>query len=229
MPDIDVWTIDATAASASPNQPLEQLAINFGAPGDRREADGQLWMEYPVIAGDSAAVDIETNAEATPFQHHSSLLAGVERPWVLASGLENVTELRIGLTLKSPPPAETETKTDADKSASTPAQMTKDQPAELNEPSTPAQFTQITVEGTYDVTLYFANPPLATDQVRVFDVYAQDQLLLSDMRLDPNGDSPTTSMQHTLVDLQIRDKLHIRIEAKQGTPVLSGIELNRKH
>jgi outer membrane protein assembly factor BamB len=104
MPEIDVWTIDATAASASPEHLLERLAINFGAPGDRRQPDGQLWMEYPIVAGDSAAIEITTNAEAKPFQHHSSLVAGVARPWVLASGLEELTELQIGLRLKAAPP-----------------------------------------------------------------------------------------------------------------------------
>jgi outer membrane protein assembly factor BamB len=229
MPDIDVWTIDATAASASPDRPLEQLAINFGAPGDRREADGQLWMEYPVVAGDSAALDVVINPEARPFQNHSSLLAGLERPWVLASGLEQITELEIGLSLTPPAPAEEEKKADGEKSSTAVPPANNDQPAELSEPAAPVRFAQAAVDGTYTVTLYFANPPLATEQVRVFDVYAQDQLVLSDIRLDSTGEVPIATVQQTLKDLKLSDKLRLRFEAKQGSPVLSGIELKRQH
>ncbi len=102
MPDIDVWTIDATSANASFDKPIEQLAINFGAPGDRRERDGQLWMEYPAVAGESAPVKITVNPDAQYFQHHSSLIADAPRPWVLSSGVDNVTELQIRMRLDKP-------------------------------------------------------------------------------------------------------------------------------
>ncbi|MFG0262804.1 MAG: PQQ-binding-like beta-propeller repeat protein, partial [Novipirellula sp. JB048] len=102
MPDIDMWTIDLIANTATPEQLLERVAINFGAPGHRRQPDGQLWMEYPVMAADSIPIEIQTNPEAVPFQHHSSLVKGVERPWVLASGLEELTELTIGMRVKAP-------------------------------------------------------------------------------------------------------------------------------
>ncbi len=99
MPDVDVWTVEPTVATLDADEPLRQLAINFGAPGDRRERDGQLWLEYPAVAGDSAAVQIKLNDEARFFQNHSSLFTGTSRPWVSASGVEGVTELEIGLRL----------------------------------------------------------------------------------------------------------------------------------
>lgn len=92
----------ASVATTESDEPLRQLAINFGAPGDRREADGQLWLEYPSVAGDSAALQIKLNEERKFFQHHSSLIAGAQRPWVLASGVDGVTELEIGLRLAKP-------------------------------------------------------------------------------------------------------------------------------
>ncbi len=102
MPEIDVWTVDASTAQATPDSLIERLAINFGAAGDRRERDGQLWMEYPSMAGDSATVKIRVNADAKYFQNHSSLLSDTERPWVLSSGVDNLTELDIKLQVVKP-------------------------------------------------------------------------------------------------------------------------------
>ena len=102
MPDIDVWTVDATSARATPEKWIERLAINVGAPGDRRDADGQLWMEYPAVSGESAVVKVTVNPDARYFQHHSSLIVGAERPWVLSSGVDNLTELDIKLRLEKP-------------------------------------------------------------------------------------------------------------------------------
>ncbi len=102
MPDIDVWTVDTTNVNATPEKQVERLAINFGAPGDRRQPDGQLWMEYPPVAGDSAPLKIKLNADAKYFQNHSSLIVGAEQPWVLASGVDNITDLEINLRLEKP-------------------------------------------------------------------------------------------------------------------------------
>ena len=102
MPEVDVWTVDASTAQATPESLIERLAINFGAAGDRRERDGQLWMEYPSMAGDSATVKIRVNADAKYFQNHSSLLSDTERPWVLSSGVDNLTELDIKLQVLKP-------------------------------------------------------------------------------------------------------------------------------
>ncbi len=40
-----MWTVELTATKASPDQLVERLAINFGAPGDRRQA------RWPVVDG----------------------------------------------------------------------------------------------------------------------------------------------------------------------------------
>lgn len=101
MPEIDVWSVDLTSAMASEDKPIQQIAINFGAPGDRRDVDGQLWLEYPVVSGDAAPITIELNSEANYFQNHSSAMADTDRPWLLASGVENVSELCISLQTKN--------------------------------------------------------------------------------------------------------------------------------
>ena len=89
------------AAGASRNKDIHNLAINFGVPGDRIDEAGTLWLEYPAVAGESPPFTIELNSDATFFQHHSSILVDAQRPWLGASGIENVTDLRIGLRLES--------------------------------------------------------------------------------------------------------------------------------
>ena len=101
MPEIDVWSVDLTSTLASKDKPIQQVAINFGAPGDRRDADGQLWLEYPVVAGEAAPITIDLNSDVKYFQNHSSAMADTDRPWLLASGVENLRELRINLQTKN--------------------------------------------------------------------------------------------------------------------------------
>ncbi len=101
MPAIDVWSVNAQASVASSNPVLESVGINFGAPGDRRDADGYLWIEYPIVAGDSPPVNIQTNPEATYFQQHSSTVGDASQAWIAASGVDNITELRIDLDISA--------------------------------------------------------------------------------------------------------------------------------
>ncbi len=231
MPDIDMWTIDLIANSATPKQLLERMAINFGAPGHRRQPDGQLWMEYPVMTADSIPIDIETNAEAKPFQHHSSLVQGVERPWVLASGLEDLTELRIGMRVKSPPakPAADKAKSkakdkDEDAAAKTKAdasergaRLVATAPDDVDEPV-----------HRYDVRLHFSCSPIATVGRRVFDVYAQDELVLSDVTIDPVDGSGHETAEYLLEQVPIAGHLRLKFVPKQGTAVLAGIEIEKR-
>lgn len=374
MPDVDVWTVEPSVATTESEEPLWQLAINFGAPGDRREADGQLWLEYPPVAGDSAALQIKLNDEAKFFQHHSSLIAGASRPWVLASGVDGVTELEIGLRLAKPydpqkglpvehaeDDAEENEKGDVSlgssdlelveddgeqtvgvrfnhiqvargaKIRSASLLFTCDEPSDVStslliaieQSANAKRFTEtphdissrersrtevawkpeawtkgaeagksqqtpdlaklvqsivdradwqpgnslafvISGQGKriasaskgpssdgprllldadlvdvnevvsnntpsrYDVRLHFAAPPLEANNRRVFDVYAQDQLVASDVTLDPNGTDEQRATERLLKDLSLVGKLRLRFVPKQGQALLSGIELTRK-
>lgn len=95
MPEIDVWSVNGAVTKSASGQSIKRLGINFGAPGDRRDDRGLLWLEHPVIAGDSAPLAIVTNSEATYFQNHSASVTASDLPWVLASGIEGVTDIHI--------------------------------------------------------------------------------------------------------------------------------------
>jgi hypothetical protein len=100
MPEIGVWSIDHTAATAGRGKPIRSLGINFGAPGDRRDADGELWLEYPIVAGDSPPLAIQLNPQATFFRQHESEVDDADAAWILASGVENVTDIRVEMRLQ---------------------------------------------------------------------------------------------------------------------------------
>ena len=97
MPEVELWSVDDFAVGESLKQPIRHLGINFGAPGDRRDNNGNLWLEYPVVAGDSPNLEIQWNSEASLIQRHASSLDNNVYRWIYASGLKGVTNLDITL------------------------------------------------------------------------------------------------------------------------------------
>jgi outer membrane protein assembly factor BamB len=94
MPEMEMWTFFGASASKAP---VQRVGINLGAPGDRRDADGSLWLEYPAVGGPSPAVPIVTAPEKPAyFRRHSSQVEG-DRSWVTASGARGLTELTLTL------------------------------------------------------------------------------------------------------------------------------------
>jgi WD40 repeat protein len=76
--------------------PIKHLALNIGAPGHRRAADGRLWLnDYPfariTVAGENAGYGY--------YNRHPShiLSASSSVPWVLASGCRGIERLEVGL------------------------------------------------------------------------------------------------------------------------------------
>ena len=94
MPELEYWTFGATAKPG-------QLAINLGAPGDRRAPDGKLWVEHPSVGGNSAAAPVTIEpANAATFRLHSSAIKGDGLKWVAASGLRGVKTVKLKLEKK---------------------------------------------------------------------------------------------------------------------------------
>ena len=94
-PDVEVWT---TFPKLEVDGPITRVGMNLGAPGDRRSEEGTLWLEYPVVGGDSPDVAVETvPAQPRRFVHHSSRMLGEGPRWVGASGLEGLETLSLKL------------------------------------------------------------------------------------------------------------------------------------
>ncbi|MDA0918948.1 MAG: PQQ-binding-like beta-propeller repeat protein [Planctomycetota bacterium] len=103
MPEMEMWTVNIAAAAADVNseeRPVNRIGINFGAPGDRRDHNGLLWLEYPVVAGESPPLAINVDSNGKYFRRHGSTMDGRDLPWVLASGVAGASE--IAISLKSP-------------------------------------------------------------------------------------------------------------------------------
>lgn len=239
MPDVEQWSVDSMAPEMPADVRVRELAINFGAPGDRRDAPGRLWIEHPVASGEAPSISIAMNPEVKVFQHHSSMMAGLDHAWVLASGMEGISELRIDfLTNKRVKPEIEKSKESDDDDADSgkkkttsvtekaSAKKTKSkEPAKEKEPAE-SKKRELSKE-LYDVRLYFATPP-PLEGVRVFDVVAQGKTVLQDVRLNPDGSSNESHSVHDLKDVSIGRELKLEFVAKQGLPVISGIEILQK-
>ena len=82
---------------------VTRVGINFGAPGDRRAADGTLWLEHPSVGGASPKVPIEIDPAPSFFCRHSLRFEGEGPAWVGASGLVGGGTIRVRL---APEPGE---------------------------------------------------------------------------------------------------------------------------
>ncbi|MHC4656768.1 MAG: outer membrane protein assembly factor BamB family protein, partial [Planctomycetota bacterium] len=91
-PDNQRWGIYSADGA---NTPVRRLAVNLGAPGDRRDADGELWLGYPrpALPGDRAAMGFSLKLQTEFFDGGEYIrrnsvtepVAGTENPWVFTS------------------------------------------------------------------------------------------------------------------------------------------------
>ena len=94
MPDVEYWTFGAAAVTG-------RAGFNFGAPGDRRSADGTLWRETPnaILPKYGGRTPVATVPE-TPrrFYHHSSRMNAADPwKWIGASGLAGIRSAKLPL------------------------------------------------------------------------------------------------------------------------------------
>ncbi|HZN32750.1 MAG TPA: PQQ-binding-like beta-propeller repeat protein, partial [Pirellulaceae bacterium] len=95
MPEIETWTF---FGAQTPKERVRSLGLNLGAPGDRKDERGTLWLEYPSVAGSSPAISVKIEPEQPQwFRRHSSQISGPGLPWVAASGATGLTSIRIKL------------------------------------------------------------------------------------------------------------------------------------
>ncbi|MHB8898866.1 MAG: outer membrane protein assembly factor BamB family protein [Thermoguttaceae bacterium] len=83
---------------------IRRVGVNFGSPGDRMTDAGTLWLDYPSRGGPSPQLDLQVEpATARYFYHHSLWIEGGEGwPWVVASGVEGATRIRLGGLCEGP-------------------------------------------------------------------------------------------------------------------------------
>lgn len=82
--------------------PVKHLALNMGAPGDRKAKDGTLWLAYPRPTGSLVLpypTDVSTHPGGAVFLKGTDFTAvdGTENPWLYASGYRGINRLRLPL------------------------------------------------------------------------------------------------------------------------------------
>lgn len=105
----------AISSSVGPTIPVESLKLNLGAPGDRRDARGNLWLTnlrpkpYKETSLD-IKLDVETTfldrGEFTSVNSQSNPVAGTDFGWVYTSWARGLSECRIPLLGKDDAPAD---------------------------------------------------------------------------------------------------------------------------
>lgn len=92
----------ACFSQPGPITPVKRLALNFGAPGDRKDASGALWLGYPRPGGSlvlSFRVGLSLFSGGSYFRHDPARLKieGTKRPWVFRSGIEGLRQCTLPL------------------------------------------------------------------------------------------------------------------------------------
>ena len=92
--------------------PVQHMALNLGAPGDRRDSHGKLWLGYPRPASRSGIdlpLDLKQKfAKGGGFfstNEASRTVAGTDTPWVFTSGARGLTRAEVPLIGKGQPAA----------------------------------------------------------------------------------------------------------------------------
>ncbi len=97
----DTWYVLPRRANSGP---IKRIAVNFGAPGDRKDARGRAWLGFPRPIQASAcpapvAVSL-TNATCVHRRRATSVIEGTDAPWIYASGLRGTGRIAIDLSLQ---------------------------------------------------------------------------------------------------------------------------------
>jgi hypothetical protein len=91
MPEAEFWTFGAKPQAG-------RIGVNFGAPGDRKDEQGTLWVDYPSVGGSSHKVDVKVEGKDLRYhRRHSATMKTRDMAWVAASGVRGVSSVTVEL------------------------------------------------------------------------------------------------------------------------------------
>jgi len=98
--------------------PIKQIALNLGAPGDRRDSQGRIWLGYPRSSamlqtggcfgpvghafGLPVAVELFDGNKALRVNTDRIRIANTQTPWISGSAISGIKKLSIDLTYTEP-------------------------------------------------------------------------------------------------------------------------------
>ena len=91
-------------SASGDSRPVRHMALNLGAPGDRRDAHGKLWLGYPRPSS-RAGIDLPLNLKQSfakggaffDVNEETLTLAGTDTPWLFASGASGLSKAEVPL------------------------------------------------------------------------------------------------------------------------------------
>ena len=102
MPNLDIWTVNQESNTLKDGERISRIGVNFGAPGDRIDRSGTLWVDYPIVGGDSAELNIKIDGDHSWYRASSSKFSGDGPAWVGSSGLMNANRIWISMSAGVP-------------------------------------------------------------------------------------------------------------------------------
>jgi len=95
-PAMELWTFQRWDIDENV---LRRIGVNLAAPGDRRDGQGTVWLEFPIVGGPSPKLDVVIEPQdAKPVRKHLSRFAGLPYPFVVSSGFRGVDRIRVPLS-----------------------------------------------------------------------------------------------------------------------------------
>jgi len=182
--------------------PVKHLAVNFGAPADKKDEHGTLWFGYPNprtvytknhFSNYGVKFDLqETILEGMGYFRSTSLgrnIEGTNTPWLFTSGCTGLTSCMVPLT------------------------ETKQEP------------------GVYTVRLGFCAPAGDKAGQRVFDIKLQDKIVLRNFDITRDAGQSGKSVVKEFSAIPVVDNLKLELvpqngnPRKQHAPVISFLEI----
>jgi len=196
-----VWGM---ASADGPVLPVRHLAVNFGAPGDRRAPDGTLWLAYPRPYADRLVLVFDLPVEADGGRAHFTSLgdadwltvAGTDAPWLYATALAGSKSCTITVPL-------------ADAAGAKAGEKAGD---------AASQATAGGVEAAYTVRLHFCAPAGDVPGRRVFHVSLGGKTVLKNLDVVKEAGGPERALVKTIEHVRAGPTLTIRLDAAASAP-----------
>ncbi|MCP5551200.1 MAG: PQQ-binding-like beta-propeller repeat protein [Akkermansiaceae bacterium] len=210
MPEMEMWTYSQFGLDGKQGDRVLRAGVNFGAPGNRRAADGTLWLEHPHAGmGNSPRLGVEGSLADTAryFERHSSQVTemGSVPSWIGASGLEGEGEIVIVPSLRRPvleKPAK----------SSDEAPKPEESLVKVDFPSRP-----------HTVRLYFREPEARKPGERAFRVELQGKTVIEHLDLANENGAAMREFHGIEIGPNLRLRL-TKLENSKMPPVISGVE-----
>jgi outer membrane protein assembly factor BamB len=203
MPENEMWTYFGYQDVAGL---VRHVGIKFGAPGNRKAANGTLWLEHPRAGGPSYRLPVTTVPDNPDFfRRHPSWVKEGEgnEKWLASSGAKGLTSVTINL---DPPPVSYYYSS---------AERPKPEPAAM--------------ERTYTVRLHFIEPEGLAGGKRIFDVFVQGRQVLTDFDISKEAGGPARALVKEFKGIKVTTELTVTLTpagcCPDSEPVLCGIEI----